>query len=51
MQDAVNLGTGSFRFPIHGRNEDSTVTISSSSHLPIHINAASFEAQFVTRAQ
>jgi hypothetical protein len=49
--DAVNLDKGSFRFPIHGRNEDATVTVSSNSHFPIRLNAASFEAQYVTRTR
>lgn len=49
--DSVNLSRGTFRYPIHAKNDDSTVTVKSSSHFPVRLNAANFEAQFVARSR
>ena len=49
--DTVNLDKGTFRYPIHAKNEDATVTLSSDSHFPVRLNAASFESQFVARSR
>lgn len=51
MTDEINLERGTFRYPIHTRNEDASITISTDSHFPLRLNAASFEAQFVTRSR
>ena len=44
-----NLVTDSFRFPIHCRAADATVSVVSTSHLPCRIQSASFEANYSTR--
>jgi len=49
--DTVNLPTGTFRFPIHSKNDDVTVTVSNNSHMPIRLNSAVFEAHYVTRSR
>jgi len=51
MTDEINLERGTFRYPIHTRNEDASITISTDSHFPLRLNAASFEAQFVARSR
>lgn len=51
VTDSVNLERGTFRYPIHAKNEDATVTLSNDSHFPVRLNAASFEAQFVARSR
>jgi hypothetical protein len=49
--DTVNLPTGTFRFPIHSKNDDVTVSVSNNSHMPIRLNSAVFEAHYVTRSR
>lgn len=49
--DTVNLPTGTFRFPIHSKNDDVTISVTNSSHMPIRLNSAVFEAHYVTRSR
>ena len=54
----TNLSLGSpftesrtFRYPVHCRSEDATVTVTSSSYLPCRIQSATFEAKYTARNQ
>ena len=49
LAGTANLVTDSFRFPIHCRAADATVSVVSTSHLPCRIQSASFEANYSTR--
>lgn len=49
--DTVNLPTGTFRFPIHAKAEDVSVSVTSDSHYPVRMNSAVFEAHYVTRSR
>ena len=45
------LETDSLRFPIHCKNVDATITVSSDSFLPCRIQSASFEGNYTTRSR
>lgn len=45
------ISSDSFRFPIHCKANDATITVTSTSHLPCRIQSASFEAHFTTRSR
>jgi hypothetical protein len=45
------LDTRTFRYPVHCRAEDVTVSVSSTSFLPCRIQSASFEGKYTSRSQ
>ena len=45
------LASDSFRFPIHCKSQDATITVTSTSFLPCRIQSAAFEAHFTTRSR
>ena len=45
------IATGSFRFPVHSRNTDASITITSDSWLPARFTGATWEGSYSNRAQ
>jgi len=48
---AVPINSGTFKFPVHGKNEEMRIDIINDNHLPFHILSAEIEASYVTRSQ
>jgi hypothetical protein len=48
---AVPINSGTFKFPVHGKNDEMRIDIINDNHLPFHILSAEIEASYVTRSQ